>query len=268
MRSLLALTHHHPGAGGAGLPLAGRPVSGDVTRPLASPLPPAPVARVRRRSRWPFVLLISLVVLVALLIAADRAAAAYAASRAAQQMQSHGFPAKPDVTIEGFPFATQVLGRDIQDVHITSKDFRAGPATVSLVADATRIRLDPGYHAGTVTTITASGLISFSSVASMAQAAGAPGLTASADGPNRVKLKVNLQFFTATAIASVTQTGPRTLRLHIISAGGLPASVLGTFSNLTLHIPPLPLGLTIQQVSVTSQGVLVRAVTHGYHFTF
>ena len=241
-------------------------MSGDVTRPLPTPYRQAMRARQQRR-RWPLVLLTSVVAVVLLLIGADRALAAYAADRAAQQMQSHGFPSKPDVTIEGFPFLTQLASRDIQDVHITSSGLREGPVTVSLVADATGIRLDPGYQSGTVTTITASGLIGFSSVASIAQAAGAPGVTASADGPQRIKLKVNLPVFTATAIAAITQTGRDTFRIHVISADGLPASLLGSLSNLTVHVPPLPLGLTIQKVTVTSQGVLVRAVTHNYHFT-
>ena len=101
----------------------------------------------------------------------------------------------------------------------------------------------------------------------IAQNAGVPGVTASADGPNRIKFKVNVAVFTATVIASVTQAGPSTVRFHIISAGGLPSSVLGSFSNMTFSIPKLPYGLTIQSLSVTSQGVVGHVTASNIHFS-
>lgn len=240
-------------------------MSGDLTRPL--PTPYQPQGRLRRRRRWPLVLLTGLVVVLVLLAGLDRAAAAYAGSQAAQQMQTQGFPTKPDVTMEGFPFLTQVLSRNLQDVHITASGVREGPVTLSLAADATGVRLDPGYQSGTVTTVNGTVLIGFGSVASIAQNAGVQGVTASADGPNRIKFKVNVAVFTATVIASVTQVSPSTIRFHIISAGGLPSSVLGSFSNMTFNVPKLPYGLTIQSLSVTSQGIVGHLTAHNLHFS-
>jgi hypothetical protein len=206
-------------------------------------------------------------VVLALLAGLDRAAAAYAGSQAAQQMQNQGFPTKPDVTIEGFPFLTQVASRNLQDVHVTASGVREGPVTVSLTADATGVRLNPGYQSGTITKVNGTVLIGFSSLASVAKAAGAPGVTVSADGPHTVKLKVDLSVFSTTAIASIAQTGPDTFRVHVTSAGGLPASLLGSLGDFTFRVPKLPYGLTIQNVSVTSQGVVGHLTAHNLHFS-
>src|SRR5262249_56766518 len=73
---------------------------------LRLPTPGAP-ERPRRR-KWPWILLGSVLVLLVLLVVLDRVAVAYADNKAAEQMKSQGFPTKPDVSIEGFPFLTQV----------------------------------------------------------------------------------------------------------------------------------------------------------------
>ncbi len=224
--------------------------------------------QVRRRSRWPFVVIGVVVLLLLLLVGADRAAAAYAGSQAAQQMKTQGFPGNPAVTMEGFPFLTQVLvDRNLQDVHVTATNVQEGPVTLSLVGDAYGVRLNPGYQSGTITRANGTVVIGFGSVASIARNAGAPGVTASADGPNRIKFKVNVAVFTATVIASVTKVGPSTVRFHIISAGGLPASMLGSFGNMTFTIPKLPYGLTVQSLSVTKQGIVGHVTAQNIPFS-
>jgi hypothetical protein len=240
-------------------------VSGDRTRPMPVPYPPARAAR-RQRRRWPLALLGTLVVLVLLLVGVDRAAAAYAGQRAAQQLQSQGFPGTPHVTMEGFPFLTQVISRNLRHVHLTAGDVQEGPVTATLVADATGVRLDPGYRSGVITRATGTILIGFSSVAGIARAAGAPGVTASAGGQDRIRFKVDLAVVSTTVIATVAKAGPGTLRLHIVSAGGLPPSLLGSFSNITFRLPRLPYGVTVRSVSVTSQGVVARLAAHDIPF--
>src|SRR5215475_11288913 len=89
--------------------------------------------RKRRGRRATTVLLILLLVLVALAVVADRVAA-YAASRtiadqAQQQLvaQHVRTPDKPTVSVDGFPFLTQVLAGKYKQVvihstHLTSSD--------------------------------------------------------------------------------------------------------------------------------------------------
>jgi len=224
---------------------------------LRLPTPGFPEPR-RRRRRWPWIVLAVVLVLIVLFVVLDRVAVAYAENQAADQMKSQGFPTKPHVTIEGFPFLTQVASRRIDHIHITASRVKEGPVTLSMVADATDVLLDPGFKSGTISHVTGTGLIGFSELASAAGVEGAPGLKISAAGGNKVKLHVNVLGLDASATAAIKQTGPDTFQVRIVSAGGLPASLLGSLQNFTIRIPDLPMNLTIHNIQVTSKGVLIH----------
>lgn len=226
---------------------------------LRLPTPPVPPQVPERRGyRRAVIILIIVLVLAAILIGLDRAAAAYAENRVANQLTSYGFPTKPSVTIEGFPFLTQVISKHIDAVDISARRFHAGPVIARVNVRAAGISLHSGYSSGTITSIKGTGLIAFSNIASIAGAAGAPGLKISAAGPDEVKLKADLDIVSATALARIIKTGQDRFMIHVVSAGGLPLSLLGPVQNLSVNIPSLPLGLHVKNVSVTSKGVLVR----------
>ena len=222
--------------------------------------------RPQRRRKWPWIVLASVLVLLVLLVVLDRVAVAYADNQAAEQMKSQGFPTKPDVSIEGFPFLTQVASKRLNHVHITASHVKEGPVSLSLVADATDVLLNSGFQSGTITHVTATGLIGFSDLAAAAEAAGAPGLKISAAGPDKVKLDVNVLGIDASATAAIEKTGPNTFKVRLISTGGIPASVLGPL-NFTIRIPDLPMNLTIQSVHVSSKGVLIKATGSNIKFS-
>jgi hypothetical protein len=205
-------------------------------------------------------------VILALLVGLDRIAAAYAANQIATRIEGYGFPVKPSVTVEGFPFLTQVISRHFDGVVVSAPNFPAGPVTASINVTATSISLNPGYHSGTVARVTGTGLIKFSSIASLASAAGAPGLTVTRAGPHQVKLTANLQVVSASAIARVKKAGPNAFSIRIVSSNGVPPSLLGPIRHLTVRIPKLPRGLTVQTVSVTAQGVLLHVTGSNVHF--
>ncbi|MGD0045141.1 MAG: DUF2993 domain-containing protein, partial [Isosphaeraceae bacterium] len=78
-----------------------------------------PKQKQRRRGRtW----LTWIVVIVVVLVGLDFGARAFAESRIASQIKSHGFPAKPSVSIAGFPFLTQVAAREFHQITISSSD--------------------------------------------------------------------------------------------------------------------------------------------------
>ena len=52
----------------------------------------------------------------------------------------------------------------------------------------------------------------------------------------------------------------------MISAGGIPVAALGSLHDITVPLPALPLGMTIQRVSVTGQGVLVHMAGQNVSF--
>jgi LmeA-like phospholipid-binding len=242
-------------------------VSSDRTRPQSSPYAEPYPVRPRRGGRRLISLIVGLVVLAAILVGADRALAAYAANQAATQMQQKdGFQTKPQVTMEGFPFITQIIGHNLRDIHIASNSLKTGPVTASLVGDATGVRLNSDFQSGTVTRFAGTVLIPFGSVAGAIQAAGVPGVTVSAAGPDQVKIKVDLTVFTATATAAIAPAGPNKFKVHITDAGGLPTALLGQLGDFTIPVPPLPLGVTIQSVAVTSQGVVARVSASNFPF--
>ncbi len=66
---------------------------------------------------------ISVLAVLAVLIAGDRVANAVAQNMLATQLQSElSTPTKPEVSIGGFPFVTQVLGGSFSSVQVTADD--------------------------------------------------------------------------------------------------------------------------------------------------
>jgi LmeA-like phospholipid-binding len=234
------------------------PASDGSTLRLPTPSTSPGLGRPRRGRRRVWLAIGIPVAIVALLIGLDRVAAAIAANVAATKIQSNGFPVKPSVSFEGFPFLTQVITRHFDGVDITANKFPAGPLRASVQIKATDIRMNSGYQSGTVARATGTGLISFSSIASMARAEGAPGLKVTRAGPHRVRLSANLEILSASAIARVTKTGAHQFTISVVSSSGIPASLLGPVRHLTVSIPKLPQGLSVQSVSVTGQGVVLR----------
>ena len=218
---------------------------------------PPPVAAPRRRGRKVLILTIALLVIVGLLFGLDRAAAAYTANRIATTLQNEGFPVRPNVSVEGFPFLTQLISRHLQGVEVTAPRYPIGSVTASIHVHAQDITLDSGYQSGTIAQVTGTGLVPFASLARMPGLAAVPGLLISGDGPHMVKLSANLGVFAASAIARVTQTAGNELSLRIVSSSGVPAALLAPIRDLILRIPALPLGLTVQSVRVSPRGVVI-----------
>ncbi len=202
-----------------------------------------------------------LVALLAALLVADRVAAIYAKHRLAAQIESRGFAANPRVRIAGFPFLTQLATRRLNKVVISAAGKRLGPVEVKRL-DVTLygIQSKSSYDGSTAARLSGTVLIGFAGLAGLT---GAPGLTISADGPDRVKITVGLGPVTGTATARVTGAGPGGIRIAVISAGGIPLAALGSLRDITLPLPGLPPGITVRAVSVTGQGVLVHVAGRG-----
>ena len=205
-----------------------------------------------------------LVAFLAALLIADRVALIYAVDRVARQIGDWGFPAKPQVSIAGFPFLTQVAARRLNKVVVSAVGKRMGPVEVKRL-DVTLygIRVSSGYHVRTASELSGTALIGF---AGLAGVAGLAGLTVAADGPDRVKITIGPGQGIETATARVTPVGLGGIRLVVISAGGIPVAALGSLRDINLRLPGLPLGTAIQDVSVTGQGVLVHLVGHNVSF--
>jgi hypothetical protein len=220
-------------------------------------------ARTRRRARrW----VIALVVVVALLVGVDFAARAVAENVAASQFQKQGhLSVKPDVTIEGFPFLTQVLAHNIGQVRLSATDIPEGPVQISQIsAVANDIHLNGSFSSGTVSQVTGTVLITFPALANAldnalgpaGQLVGSAGLTLSQAGPDEVKASIDLVVTSGSATWRVTRLAGNKLNVSLVGSSGVPASLLQPVSSYTFSVPKLPYGLTVGSVSVTPDGVV------------
>ena len=224
-----------------------------------------PLTEPRRRGRKLLILIIVVVALLGLLFGLDRAAAAYAAGRIATKLQADGFPVRPHVTVEGFPFLTQLISRHLDGIEVTAPRFPVGQLTASIHAHATDITLDSGYQSGTIAQVTGTGLITFASLGRLPALAAVPGLTIGGDGAHLVKLSANPGIFAATAIARVTQTSPHEISIRVVSSS-VPAALLGPLQHLIVQVPKLPLGLTVRSVTVGPRGVVIGVTGRNVSF--
>jgi LmeA-like phospholipid-binding len=219
----------------------------------------------RRRGGCLRAAIIGVVVLVILLVAADFIAKAVAQNVAASQIQKDGFPKKPSVTFEGFPFLTQVAAHDFHQVRLSSSDVPAGPVDITKVnAVANGIHLKGNFQSGTIDQVSGTVVISFGSLDSALTNAlgpagsvvGSVGLKLSAAGPQEIKASLDLVVASGSATWRVTRPNPRELSVTLVSSSGLPDSLLQPIRNFSFTIPKLPFGLTIQTVSVTPSGIV------------
>jgi LmeA-like phospholipid-binding len=245
-----------------------------VTGPYAETRPYSVPGR-SRRGGCLRVFLIVLAVLVVLAVAGDFLAKSFAQNKLASEIQQHGFPKKPSVTIEGFPFLTQVASRDIHQVQISSQDIPEGPVQISKIsAVLSGIHLSSGFTSGTVDKLAGSVLITFGSLSnalttmsgSLGSLVGSSGLSLSAAGPSEVKASLNLVVASASATWQVTRLSPQELEVRLVSTNGIPSSVLSSIRNFTIKIPHLPFGMKIDSVRITPAGVVGRISGHNLPF--
>ena len=219
----------------------------------------------RRRRRWPLILIIVLVVLAGLLVLADRVAVHFANNEFATQIQKQGFSSR---SIQGFPFLTQVAASDFKDVHITATGEKAGPVTIDDInATMKHIKLTSGFKSGTVSSIDGTGLITFGSLAKAgSSAAGVADLKISKAGKNEAKITANVAgLFTGSGVARVTRVGNK-IHVKLVSAGGLPSELLGGLGDFSIPLPNLPMGMTLQSITLNSRGVQVHITGHNIPF--
>jgi hypothetical protein len=131
-----------------------------------------------------------LIVVLIILVIGDRVANAVAENSIASKIQSSGFPAAPSVTIEGFPFLTQVIAHDIHQIDISASNVPAGPVNInSIKATATGVHLNSSFNGGTADQVNGTAFIAFSSLASAGNGGTGAGISLSADGPDQVKVR-------------------------------------------------------------------------------
>jgi hypothetical protein len=228
-----------------------------------------------RRTRHPLrTTIIVLIVLIGLLVALDFGARAFAESKVASEIQQQGFPKKPNVSIEGFPFLTQVVSRDFKDVQISSSNVTEGPLLIQNInATMNGVHVNSSFNGGTVDSLNGTMNVTFAALASaMTSQAGAlgqltgAGLSLSQAGPDEVKATLDLVVTSGTATWRVSRASRNDISIQLINDTGLTASLLNGISNITIPLPSLPMGLSIQNVSVTPSGLVGTVTGHNMSF--
>jgi LmeA-like phospholipid-binding len=220
--------------------------------------------------------IIVVIVLLGLLVALDFGARAFAENKMASEIQQQGFPKKPSVSINGFPFLTQVISRDFKDIQVSSDNITEGPLLIQGInATMTGVHVNSSFQSGTIDHLHGTMTVTFAALANaMTSQAGdlgsliGSGLTLSDAGNNEVKASLNLLggLASGTAVWKVTRTGHNDIHIQLVSSSGIGSAAASEISDITVTLPSLPLGMTIQSISVTPAGL--TAVVTGQNVSF
>jgi len=162
------------------------------------------------------------------------------------------------VTIEGFPFLTQLIARDFHKVNISANNVPAGPVNITNIkATLTGVHLNSSYNSATVDHLTATAFVSFSDLAGAA--GGGPAISMSADGPDRVKITAGIGPLSDTEVAKISQTGPNQISIQVQNGSSPVSGLLNAFGSFSFSIPRLPASVHITGFAVTSQGLTLAA---------
>ena len=216
--------------------------------------------------------LFTIIVILILLVIGDRVALAITENDMASQFQANGLPVKPSVTIEGFPFLTQLAAKDFNKVDISASNVPAGPVTINSI-HATINGLHISSYSSTASAkvdhMTATAFISFGALAAAGGVGGGTGITVTPDGANKVKITAGLGgVFSDTEEAQITQTGPQTINIKVLPSNSAVGSLLSSFGSFSFSLPPgVPASLKITDLTLNSQGLTVSAAATNATFS-
>lgn len=208
--------------------------------------------------------LFAVIVLVILLVIGDRVALAVTENQFAGQIQSNGLPVTPSVSIEGFPFLTQLVAKDFHTVNISASDVPAGP--VSITSINAKIQ---GLHFTSLSSsasaradrVDATAFVSFGALTAAGGIAGGSQITVTPSGPDTVKISADLGGIVSDSEeARITTTGPQTISVKVLPSGGPLGSLLGSFGSFSFSLPKgVPSSLRITNLALGSQGLTISA---------
>lgn len=236
-----------------------------------------------RRSRWPRVV-IALVILVGLLVAADRIALVVAQRATGKTVQiAQDLDRAPSVSVAGFPFLTQLVAAHFGRVTLSTSDLTVGQegrtvriSTVQAVLRGVDVARDlSSVHADTAIATSAIAYPDLSATLGVPLSYGGP----SQDGVGRVTARKSVSVAGQPIRGSVTaevkiEGGALRFVAPVVNIDGagravVPQSVVDEFTSLfgdPLALTRLPFGLTVRSVTADRDGV--RITLGGSDVTF
>ena len=225
----------------------------------------------RRAPRWRGFAIFVVVVLV-LLVALDRVALVVAEREVAAKIQTkQDLPTRPSVSIKGFPFITQVIGRHFDAAELHASDLVVGDtqrtvAIGTLSARVAGIDTNHDFSSATADSVTGTATVGYPELSKLLGAS----VTYAGDGRVSAAETATVlgQQITGSVTAAVGITGTTLLSFSDvrIAVGGsgvtLPQSVTDSLTSAfknQLSLAGLPFGLRLQGVVATSAGVSISA---------
>jgi len=212
--------------------------------------------------------LVGLLVLVALLVGADRVAEHVAAGVLADRLQTE-LGSRPTVEIDGFPFLTQAVGGSYQRLRVSAPvvrreglSLRDFSATLTGVHVALGDALGGSLSAVPVDRLDAGALVAYDDLTQLA----GPGLRLAGD-PNGVRVtgrvaalgrQVDVSAVSSVALAGDTLvvTAGRLTVDGVAVTGPLAAALRGRL-DLRVPLPALPYGVRLASLVAGPQGITV-----------
>jgi hypothetical protein len=215
-------------------------------------------------------LLIVIPLLIVVLIAIDRAGVLLAEREIGARVQSaYDLPTRPDVSVHGFPFLTQVASGNYQEIDISINAAKADGVQVrDIHARFTGVHaplsLLFGQNSAQVTATNATGtaLIPYSQVERRLPG----GITLSGDGSSlRVTGKTPLGTIAGIARLGVTKSGISVSPEHI-TVDGVSAGALASRFTSVIRVGELPLHLSVTAVHPGHDGLVIAVAGHNVAF--
>ncbi|MGW2385217.1 LmeA family phospholipid-binding protein [Streptomyces sp. NPDC001658] len=223
------------------------------------------------------ILLIVAVILGGLFVVADRVAVNFAEGEVADRLKTQeGLASTPDVSIEGFPFLTQVAGGELDDVRVGMKDYEADTGTGGqkiriddLKANMRGVAFSGDYSSATANAASGTATITYAELLKTAASeetelplgitAKVVGLSDGGNGKIKVDVKVSALQQPVSVLSTVTVEGD-TVRVHadsIPSFGGVQAAEneVRSITDFEQKIEGLPGGIQLDTVQAARNGV-------------
>ncbi|MFD5450762.1 LmeA family phospholipid-binding protein [Streptomyces sp. NPDC003470] len=235
------------------------------------------------------ILLVVVVILGGLFVIADRIAVNFAEDRAADKLRTtENLASTPDVSINGFPFLTQLAGGELDEVEVGIHDYEAatGDGTEKiriddLRADMKGVEFSGDFSSATAATATGTATIGYDELMKAAKSEPTdigPGITAKvvglSDGGNG-KIKVALQ----ATVLGVELPEPVDVLSSVkvkddnveVVADGLPTiggkqfaeSRIRAITDFQQTIDELPGGIKLDKVEAAKNGVEISVKGSG-----
>jgi hypothetical protein len=213
-------------------------------------------------------ILIALAVLLGLLVAADRISLAVAEGVAAQTIkESQHLASTPSVSVHGFPFLTQLISGNYDDIDVTAHGVEVGgsvrPLRISTVAVALRsVTIGNNFKSVRAARASATATITYTDLSSTL------GATISYLGGGRVEAAATVTVGGVpisgriSALVQIAQSELTFTQVHTAVAGlPLPSAlsaVLGQVFAVPLSLAGLPFGLQYTGIDATKSGIKLR----------